>query len=60
MQEVVGERQTPTGWECEAIVCRKMWLPKPAVDMKLVRRFRAKQRAAMKVRGCVNTTTDEK
>jgi hypothetical protein len=21
----------PTGWECEAVACRKMWLPKAAV-----------------------------
>lgn len=49
-QRTVGERQTPSGLEYEASVEKTLWLSGAALDVKLVRRFRAEQRAATRVR----------
>jgi hypothetical protein len=49
-QRIIGERQTPSGLEYEVSVEKTLWLPRAALDVKLVRRFRAGQRAATRVR----------
>jgi hypothetical protein len=49
-QRIVGERQTPSGLEYEASVEKTLWLSRAALDVKLVGRFRAEQRAATRVR----------
>jgi hypothetical protein len=49
-QQIVGERQTPSGPEYEVSVQKTLWLPWAALDGKLVRRYRKEQRAATKVR----------
>jgi hypothetical protein len=49
-QRIVGERQTPSGLEYEARVEKTVWLPRAALHTKLVRRYRAEQRAATRVR----------
>jgi hypothetical protein len=48
-QRIVGERQAPSGLEDEVSVEKTLWLPRAALDVKLVRRFRAEQRAATRV-----------
>ena len=49
-QRIVGERQTPSGLQYEVSVEKTLWLPRAALDVKLVRMFRAQQRAATRVR----------
>jgi hypothetical protein len=49
-QRNVGERQTPSGLQYEFSVEKTLWLPRAALDVKLVRRFRAEQWAATRVR----------
>jgi hypothetical protein len=49
-QRIVGERQTPSGLEYEVSLEKTLWLPKATLDTKLVRRYRAEQRAATRVR----------
>ena len=49
-QRIVGERQTPSGLEYEVSFEKTLWLPKATLDTKLVRRYRAEQRAATRVR----------
>jgi hypothetical protein len=49
-QRIVGERQTPSGLEYEVSVQKTLWLPRAALDTKLVRRYRGEQRAATRVR----------
>jgi hypothetical protein len=49
-QRIVGERQTPSGLEYEVRLEKTLWLPKATLDTKLVRRYRAEQRAATRVR----------
>ena len=46
VQQVVGE----SGSEYEVTALTKMWLPKASVDPRLVRKYRAEQRAATQVR----------
>lgn len=48
-QRIVGERQTSSGLEYEVSPEKTVWLPRVALDVKLVRRFRAEQRAATRV-----------
>jgi hypothetical protein len=49
-QRIVGERQTPSGLEYEVSLEKTLWLPKATRDTELVRRYRAGQRAATRVR----------
>jgi hypothetical protein len=49
-QRIVGERQTPSGLGYEVSVQKTLWLPRAALDTKLVRRYRAEQRAATRIR----------
>jgi hypothetical protein len=49
-QRIVGERQTPSGLEYEVRLEKTLWLPKATLDTKLMRRYRAEQRAATRVR----------
>jgi hypothetical protein len=49
-QRIVGERQTPSGLEHEVSLEKTLWLPKATLDTKLVRRYRAGQRPATRVR----------
>ena len=49
-QRIVGERQTPSGLEYEVSFEKTLWLPRATLDTKLVRRYRAEQRAATRVR----------
>jgi len=49
-QRIVRERQTPSGLEYEVSLEKTLWLPKATLDTKLVRRYRAGQRAATRVR----------
>jgi hypothetical protein len=49
-QRIIGERQTPSGMEYEVRVEKTVWLPRATLHTKLVRRYRAEQRAATKVR----------
>jgi hypothetical protein len=49
-QRIIGERQTPSGLEDEVSLEKTLWLPKATLDTKLVRRYRAEQRAATRVR----------
>ena len=49
-QRIIGERQTPSGLEYEVSLEKTLWLPKVTLDTKLVRRYRAEQRAATRVR----------
>jgi hypothetical protein len=49
-QRIVGERQTPWGLEYEVSLEKTLWLPKATLNTKLVRRYRAEQRAATRVR----------
>jgi hypothetical protein len=49
-QRIVGERQTPSGLEYEASVEKTLWLPRATLDTKLVRRYRAEQRAVTRIR----------
>jgi hypothetical protein len=49
-QRIVGERQTPSGLEYEVSLEKTLWLPKATLDTKLVRRYRAEQRAVTRVR----------
>ena len=49
-QRIVGERQTPSGMEYEVRVEKTVWLPRATLHTKLVRRYRAEQRAATRVR----------
>jgi hypothetical protein len=49
-QRIVGERQTPSGLEYEVGLEKTLWLSKATLDTKLVRRYRAEQRAATRVR----------
>jgi hypothetical protein len=49
-QRIVGERQTPSGLEYEVSVAKTLWLPRATLDTKLVRRYRAEQRSATRVR----------
>ena len=49
-QRIIGERQTPSGLEYEVSLEKTLWLPKATLDTKLVRRYRADQRAATRVR----------
>jgi hypothetical protein len=49
-QRIVGERQTPSGLEYEVRLEKTLWLPKATLDTKLVRRYRAEQRAVTRVR----------
>jgi hypothetical protein len=49
-RRIVGERQTPSGLEYEVSLEKTLWLPKATLDTKLVRRYRAEQRAATRVR----------
>jgi hypothetical protein len=46
VHKVVGELRS----EYEVTVLIKMWLPKALVDPKLVRKYRAEQRVATRVR----------
>jgi hypothetical protein len=46
VHQIVGE----SGWEYEVNALTKMRLPKASVDLKLVRKYRAEQRAATRVR----------
>jgi hypothetical protein len=48
-QRIVGERQTPSGMEYEIRVEKTVWLPRMTLHTKLVRRYRAEQRAATRV-----------
>jgi hypothetical protein len=49
-QRIIGERQTPSGLEYEVRVEKTVWLPRATLHTKLVRRYRAEQRAATRVR----------
>jgi hypothetical protein len=49
-QRIVAERQTPSGLEYEVNVQKTLWLPRAALDTKLVRVYRAEQRVATRVR----------
>jgi hypothetical protein len=49
-QRIVGERQTSSGLEYEVSVQKTLWLPRATLDTKLVRKYRAEQRAATRVR----------
>jgi hypothetical protein len=49
-QHTVGERRTLSGLEYEVSLEKTLWLPKATLDTKLVRRYRAEQRAATRVR----------
>jgi hypothetical protein len=49
-RRIIGERQTPSGLEYEVSLEKTLWLPKTTLDTKLVRRYRAEQRAATRVR----------
>ena len=49
-QHIVDQQLTPSGLEYEVSVVKTLWLPRATLDTKLVRRYRAKQRAATKVR----------
>jgi len=49
-QRIIGERQTPSGLEYEVSVEKTLWLPRATLHTKLVRRYRAEQRAATRVR----------
>jgi hypothetical protein len=49
VQRIISERQTPSGLEYEVSLEKTLWLPK-ALDTKLVRRYRAEQRAVTRVR----------
>lgn len=49
-QHIVGERQTPSGLEYEVRVEKTVWLPRATLHTKLVRRYRAEQRVATRVR----------
>jgi hypothetical protein len=49
-RRIVGERQTPSGLEYEVSLEKTLWLPKATLGTKLVRRYRAKQRAVTRVR----------
>jgi hypothetical protein len=49
-QHIVGERQTPSRLEYEVRVEKTVWLPRATLHTKLVRRYRAEQRAATRVR----------
>jgi hypothetical protein len=44
-QRIVGERQTTSGLEYEVRVEKTVWLPRATLHTKLVRRYRAEQRA---------------
>ena len=46
VHQIVGE----SALEYEVTAITKIWLPKTSVDPKLVRRYRAEQRAATRVR----------
>jgi hypothetical protein len=50
VQRIVRERETPSGLEYEVSVQKTLWLPRAALDRKLVRRYRGEQRAATRVR----------
>jgi hypothetical protein len=45
VHQIVGE----SGLEYEVTALTKIWLPKASVDSKLVRKYRAEQRAATRV-----------
>ena len=45
IQDVIGERHTATGHECLVVIYTTRWLPRRAVETKLLRRFRKRQRA---------------
>jgi hypothetical protein len=49
-QRIAGEQQTTSGLEYEVSVQKTLWLPRVAVDTKLVRKYRGEQRAATRVR----------
>ena len=49
VQRIVGERQTSSGLEYEISVEKTLWLPRATLNTKLVRRYRAEQRAAIRV-----------
>jgi hypothetical protein len=49
-RRIIGERQTPSGPEYEVSVEKTLWLPRTTIHNKLVRRYRAEQRAATRVR----------
>jgi hypothetical protein len=49
-QSIVGERQIPSGLEYEVSFGKTLRLPKATLNTKLVRRYRAEQRAATRVR----------
>ena len=49
-QRIVGERQTSSGLEYEVSVQKTLWLPRATLDTKLVRKYRAEHRAAIRVR----------
>jgi hypothetical protein len=46
VQQIIGE----SGLEYEVTAITKIWLPKALVVLKLVRKYRAQQRAATQVR----------
>jgi hypothetical protein len=45
IQEVIGERHSATGLECQVVICTTRWLLRAANETKLLRRFRKRQRA---------------
>jgi hypothetical protein len=49
-QRIIGERQTPSRLEYEVSLEKTLWLPKATLDTKLMRRYRAEQRPAARVR----------
>jgi hypothetical protein len=49
-QCIIGERQTPSGLGYEVSVEKTLWLPRAPIHTKLVRRYRAEQRAATRIR----------
>lgn len=45
-RRIVGERQTTSGLGYQVSVAKTLWLRRATLDTKLVRRYRAEQRAA--------------
>jgi hypothetical protein len=59
-QHIVGERQTLSGLEYEVRVEKTVWLPRATLHTRLVRRYRAEQRAATRVPHEVVVTVAER
>ena len=50
IQQVIGERRTASAWECHVIVCIKKWVPKAAVQPKLLKQYRVEKAMACPLR----------